>query len=132
MSNEIVVSESGIYKVHVGSVCEERELQAEVVFSDCTPLYFPNSFSPNDDQINDDYRIATVIQEVQILKWMIVDRWGDVIQDISNYPKGQLPHWSGQLPNGKIAPSGVYVLFVKLALPNGLLRNEVRDITLIR
>ncbi len=65
-------------------------------------LYFPNSFSPNDDGINDVY--APVGVDVVSFKLNIYNRWGQLI-----FESNKLEHaWDGKI-NNKPAPTGAYV-----------------------
>jgi len=45
----------------------------------------------------------------------IWSRWGDLVFHSFNVDNG----WDGRLPNGKLAPPGVYVCLVKFDGPRG-------------
>ncbi|TAE85860.1 MAG: hypothetical protein EAY81_06140 [Bacteroidetes bacterium] len=65
-------------------------------------VYFPNSFSPNDDGINDVYMPVGV--DVVSFKLNIYNRWGQLI-----FESNKLDHtWDGKL-NGKPMPTGSYI-----------------------
>lgn len=64
-------------------------------------LYIPNSFTPNNDDINDNFKVsATRINEFYI---MIFNRWNEVLFQSYDYEC----YWDGNY-NGNPLPSGVY------------------------
>jgi gliding motility-associated-like protein len=62
-------------------------------------LEIPNVFTPNSDQVNDDFEFGFFITEL-----IIFDRWGNKINHIIE-PNAK---WSGLLSNGGLAPEGTY------------------------
>lgn len=71
-------------------------------------LYFPNSFSPNDDGINDVY--APVGVDVESFNLSIYNRWGQLI-----FETNKLEYmWDGKT-NGKPAPTDAYIYKAKYA-----------------
>jgi len=71
-------------------------------------LFIPNVFSPNDDGVNDLYRIIYTGQEPQEL--VIFDRWGKEIYQTNTVEEA----WNGRLLNGEEAPEGVYFYIFKV------------------
>lgn len=73
----------------------------EVLDNDCLELYFPNSFTPNIDGLNDTY--LPVVYNPQLIdnyELLIFDRWGKLIFKTNNYLKG----WdSSNMPIGVYA-----------------------------
>ena len=69
-------------------------------------LYIPNAFSPDDDGINDYFRIWG--QGVTDLEVEIYNRWGQMVFKSNNMDE----QWDGKF-KGKIMPSGSYVYKVK-------------------
>ncbi len=61
---------------------------------DYMTLYFPNTFTPNDDRVNDVYyAIGTLVKE---FKMSIYDRWGERVFITDDLYKG----WDGKIKNG--------------------------------
>ncbi|MEL6986270.1 MAG: gliding motility-associated C-terminal domain-containing protein [Bacteroidota bacterium] len=85
------------------------------VRKDDTPVFIPNIFSPNGDNINDVLSVSTFEQSVaEILELRIYDRWGNKLYNGKNLiPNENLSGWDGT-SNGKDAPTGVYLYVVKL------------------
>ena len=67
-------------------------------------IYIPNAFTPNDDGINNELKIAG--QNIVLDKMRIFNRWGELLFESEELDKG----WDGSY-NGKIV-SGVYVYAV--------------------
>ena len=75
-------------------------------------IYAPNAFSPNDDAINDGFKVKGVGIDENSFKMYIYDRWGEVIFYTEKFDE----QWDGSVKNsGKIAPNDVYIwkVFVK-------------------
>lgn len=66
------------------------------------PFYIPNSFSPNGDDINAEFKVYT--EGNVILNAFIYNRWGETVFAWSDKNKG----WDGTF-NGNPAPDGLYV-----------------------
>ena len=66
-------------------------------------VYVPNAFTPNNDGLNDLFKIK-IIGETSIIQLRIFNRWGQLVYDDPN-----LSHqWSGKI-KGIEFPAGVYV-----------------------
>jgi|GEM_PF-2262024 len=84
----------------VNQKCVTVELKTE------STLYVPNSFTPNDDKINDVFFVmGTNIIEFQIL---IFDSWGELLYESTDVTKG----WDGKY-YGKNVSNGIYVYSLK-------------------
>jgi gliding motility-associated-like protein len=67
-------------------------------------VFVPNSFTPNDDGIND-YIVPSFTYEPVFYRWQIFNRYGDVVFDSSDYSEV----WMGEHRDGSFyVPSGVY------------------------
>ena len=77
-------------------------------------FHLPNVFSPNGDQINDNFTIAVKDNNSLLIEtFAVFDRWGNVVTSISNYsPSNGDVLWDGKM-NGKRVNSGVYVYVIK-------------------
>jgi gliding motility-associated-like protein len=65
-------------------------------------LWFPNAFTPNTDQLNDDFRPQGDCKLLSF-QWWIYNRWGELIYSGTDPESG----WNGQI-NGRNAPVGTY------------------------
>lgn len=104
-----------------------------VISQENCELYIPNVFSPNGDGINDLISFnAPTVQELDVLKFQIFDRWGNIVCRKENtlmHPGQEL--WSGH-SGEKECPAGVYTYIFTYAVKDGTQRIKSGDITLIR
>ncbi|MBS1732133.1 MAG: gliding motility-associated C-terminal domain-containing protein [Bacteroidetes bacterium] len=98
----LVVSAGGIYSVKVTDVCGIKYDTIKLRQIDCEQ-YFPNAFSPNDDRINDIFKIITTsyILDFQLV---IYNRYGHILFKTNDPSKG----WDGLYKNKK-QPIGTYI-----------------------
>jgi trimeric autotransporter adhesin len=75
-------------------------------------VYIPNSFTPNGDGRNDQFRIYS--NAIRSMRMAVFNQWGQKIYESSD----QLPGWDGTY-KGKIQPSGVYMYVADIILTNG-------------
>ncbi|HUR31345.1 MAG TPA: gliding motility-associated C-terminal domain-containing protein, partial [Saprospiraceae bacterium] len=95
-------------------------------------LYIPNIFSPNNNGINDHFRIYAGKNVQRISSLVIFDRWGGVmfaVEDLS--PDDPSHYWDGQ-SNGKPCAPGVYVYQLVAVLANRETIVRVGNVTLVR
>jgi len=87
------------------SICDFSECDSiNIIVKDCAQLfYFPNSFTPNGDGLNDVFKIETD-NEFSVLKLIVFDRWGELLFESIDINKG----WDGTY-KGKEALFGIYV-----------------------
>ena len=117
----------------ISTICFSEVIQFEIlpgIICDFVPeFYIPNVFSPNGDNINDEFIINTVpYVELFDIQFMMYDRWGNLLFNSSGLPVV----WDG-IFRGKPLPPGVYTytfkLVNKLSLDTEFFSG---DITLIR
>ncbi len=107
------VSAPDTYTLRVSNACETVEHSLEVAFEDEPPLsqiYLPNSFSPNEDGINDCFR-GYISPDLQLLDYqlLVFDRWGNKMfgtEDIGGC-------WDGRFRDRAMDPA-VFVWFIKM------------------
>lgn len=134
----VTVTTPGLYAITVFTPCQSISDERVVgLKSDCqsdpdnTSIYIPNVFSPNDDQINDLFRIDFG-SDIQVLSinGSLFDRWGNLV-----YRSDHIPfRWDGQTHDLK-APPGTYVYLILLTYQaNGkqYVEKFSGDVTLIR
>ncbi len=82
-------------------------------------LYVPNAFSPNNDGVNDIFKIS--INPNHIKQFEVYNRWGQLIA------QNQTGIW-----DGKDAPQGVYVIILYYTNDNGQEQRYSGNVTLMR
>jgi gliding motility-associated-like protein len=94
---------TGDYEVEVTNQCGSVVDQVYIEFQDCSNVYVPNSFTPNEDGRNDIFYPKTD-QEFTEYGFWVYDRWGGLVFKTNQPNFG----WDGKI-NGKDAVVGVYV-----------------------
>ena len=106
--NEITVNNSGRYDVLITNACQELNLVTDVEnagLSESASFYVPNAFSPNDDEINEAFKVYFPENtEVLSFEFEIFDRWGNRMYNSNDYREG----WSG-FHRGRKAELAMYV-----------------------
>ncbi len=98
-----IVSNPGDYSVEVEFPCGFYTSSTTVELANCQcQLYVPNSFTPNSDLINDEFKITNECN-ITGFNISIFNRWGQVVM-LSNDPSFS---WDGRL-NGNLLPEGIY------------------------
>lgn len=92
-------------------------------------IWIPNAFTPNGDQINDNFNVAH--QNLISLHVDIINRWGQVIyawDDLNGY-------WNGMNASGTPVPDGVYLYLIKYSYANTsgvVTKSKTGHLTLLR
>jgi gliding motility-associated-like protein len=102
----------------------KAEISKSMVYK--VPFYIPNAFSPNNDGINDIFRIYG-LYKYKNFSSIIYNRWGEVLFN-SNDPK---IGWNG-LFMGEIVPNGHYLYSIEFENQDGSKTIENGTILLIR
>ena len=100
---------------------------------DNIPLFVPNIFTPNGDNINDFLFLSSAGQSVvEILELTIFDRWGNQFFNKQNFPPN-IPQegWNGK-DGLKFLNTGVFIYVFRLRLADGSEKVLSGDVTLIR
>ena len=126
-SGTLVVQDAGEYWLQVNDACGITADTVSVAVDQCQcHLYFPNVFSPNGDQVNDE-ALPVASCEMAYCRLQIFDRYGDQLYETQEIGRG----WDGttkSLP----AQSGVYVYVVVYAYQDGIQRVLTGDVTLLK
>ena len=93
----------GIYKVTVTQNNCSSSFTVDVKPATGNPVYLPNSFTPNNDNLNDEYRVKTV-QPNSFIRLALYNRYGQKIFETEDSNKG----WDGTFKR-TIADAGTYV-----------------------
>ncbi len=112
------------------SVCYTDDYWAEnspisVIISE-SKLDMPNAFSPNNDDINDEYK-AKSYQSLVEFHASIYNRWGQKLYEWDDPSKG----WDGTY-KGNPVKQGVYFVHVTAKGADGRVYNIRRDVNLLR
>ncbi|MES2565731.1 MAG: gliding motility-associated C-terminal domain-containing protein [Bacteroidota bacterium] len=99
----------GEYKVNLIAIsprgCRDIASQIVEVIPDFS-VYIPNSFTPDENGLNDIFQPLGVGIDEENYRLDIFDRWGENIFTSNNFRKG----WDGSVKGGsKPAPQGVYI-----------------------
>lgn len=96
-------------------------------------VYVPNVFSPNLDGENDLFEVFTnSLYDVNILKYEIFDRWGELVWRRENFTIHTSKDWWDGYFRGQPATQGVYVYVIHLQYNNGFEEVKAGDVCLIR
>ena len=98
-------------------------LKVNVIDCDLVTVYAPNSFTPDDDGLNDTW--IPIISNVKSLDFSIFNRWGEVI--FSSSGEG----WDGKFI-GDYCPIGVYAYVLNWVDKENISHQVTGHITLIR
>jgi gliding motility-associated-like protein len=122
------------YVIHVGTDAGCEDTDSITIRVDRTPIiYVPNVFSPNGDQINDDFYITLDPLTVPAIEQaLIFDRWGGVIARIGHTLTADIISiWDGETSTGP-ALTGSYVYLIEFVLADGTYQTLSGDINVIR
>lgn len=130
----------GIYTLSItdGNDCLYEEIFNLEPNSDdleeCAPFYIPNSFSPNNDGINDNFSIflepESIVKSVSSLQ--IFSRWGELIFEQQDFvPNNGATNWQGK-HKGKPLDTGIYIYKIIFALEDESQILVSGDVTLLR
>jgi gliding motility-associated-like protein len=91
-------------------------------------VYIPNTFTPNDDNVNDVFNVKGLGLKTEGYTMQIFDRWGTLVYSTKDINKG----WDGTV-KGQKAPDGVYVYSVRVIGDNGVGKKEFKGhVTLLK
>lgn len=112
-NNRILANPESSSTFNVTSTIGECESQTSFqIIVECPTLFIPNVFTPNDDGVNDFFRIEG--QYLGDYEMIIFNRWGDEIYRSNDSNRG----WNGGI-NGYYAPDGTYNYVLKIQDQNG-------------
>ena len=67
-------------------------------------VFVPDAFSPNNDGLNDVFRVISSAENLTGFSMQIFDRWGELVFESTDINQG----WNGQIKN-RLAPADTYV-----------------------
>lgn len=132
-NNQVVQHEyadSGSYVVRLVAAneyfCTDTAQQTVIVNFEST-FYLPNSFSPNEDELNDVFGPFTEGVTNDGFIMYIFDRWGSIIYQTDNINNP----WDGKI-KGNYAEDGVYMYFIKFKTLKGEEKKLRGSVTLLK
>ncbi len=112
-SRNLIVKEPGRYSVTVRDKCGTATAEVILTGKICD-IYFPSAFTPNNDGLNDVFRILRAF-DLKDYRLVIYNRWGQTVFESRDYVKG----WNGML-KGQVASAGAYVWYASFKRPGVL------------
>jgi len=111
--------------------CVAKDDIAVFVLCEEGNLFLPNTFSPNDDGINDVfYPRGKGIYGIK--NFRVFDRWGEVVFSQSNFQANDITKgWNGMV-RGKLASQDVYVYTIDVICENNFVFSHKGNVALIR
>jgi gliding motility-associated-like protein len=92
-----------------------------------TLLLVPNAFTPNQDGLNDVFRIIKTLNIAEVLDVFVFNRWGQKVFEGQN----STAFWDGTF-KGKVQDLGVYVYVIRAITRDGDEITETGNVTLLR
>lgn len=92
-----------------------------------TLILVPNAFTPNQDGLNDAFRIIKTLNIERVENVLVFNRWGNKVFEGNN----SSAFWDGTV-NGENADLGVYVYIIKAITRDGDEITETGNVTLLR
>ena len=116
-SKEYIFNESGFYLIKLIAEnefnCKDSSIK-ELFIEDLVTYYIPNVFTPNSDNLNDEF--TPILSGIKSYEIYIYNRWGQkVFEGNMNH------HWNGTYNNAEV-PDGTYIYQIRL------LRNDKKVI----
>ncbi len=109
ISRSIKVDVPGLYQVTVTRDGCERTDEVDISYEYCAEtinVYLPNAFTPNDDGLNDEFKVRG--DSLGDFELKIYNRWGEQVYKTTDPQEG----WDGT-HKGEIAPQGTYIWMLK-------------------
>ena len=111
--------------------CSDRSSVTVFVEKDLN-VYIPDAFTPNDDGINDIFKIFTDENVEEIKEFLVFDRWGENVFEYYNFaPTNPAAGWDGRF-KGKPMNSAVFVYYAIVEFKDGTEKLYEGDVTLMR
>lgn len=99
------VTEAGRYSVTLFNICDT--IQKNILVGDCYYGVMPNTFTPNNDGLNDVFLPYNV--NAENMHFEVFSRWGELLFESDNLAQG----WDGTFKNRSM-PEGVYMWLLKV------------------
>ena len=130
-TQEIIINNSGTYRVTVTNECGEAIDEIEIMDGDNCRMEVPNVFTPNNDGINDSFGSFSncVFKSYRL---QVFNRLGQIVFETTNPSET----WAGRIENTtQVSDVYIWTLAYSLDMSNGCyqdIRRMSGDVTLIR
>jgi len=95
-------------------------------------VFIPNAFTPNNDGVNDLFKVFGNKTVRQVRKMQVFDRWGELVYSKNNIPiERDNIGWDGTF-RGQEMEAGVFMYFVEVEYLDGELAQFKGDVTLLK
>lgn len=121
------VVQTGVYYVTVTDKDGCKASDTIKVNVDCSDIYFPTAFTPNNDGLNDFFGAIGNVSAVTQFSLIVYGRWGQIIFKTNN-PKEK---WDGKF-KGEFADMGVYIWVANYSINNQPPKTQKNTVTLLR
>ena len=111
---------------HAQEVADNDSVASDSTVVLTSTLIMPNAFSPNNDKINDVYKVKSYQNIVEFHAY-IFNRWGQKLYEWTNLEGG----WDGTY-RGNDVKQGTYFVLVKAKGADGQTYNIRKDVNLLR
>lgn len=96
-------------------------------------IYIPNIFSPNNDGINDDFRIFKHPDtRATIQQFLIFNRWGALLFEANAFDFDDNSIWWDGIFKGKPVANGIYAFYIEVIFQDGEIRDFEGDVMVVR
>jgi gliding motility-associated-like protein len=108
ISSSISATDSGIYTVKASNQCGVDSMTIHITSQNCSGCFAtPNAFTPNDDGLNDEWKVIDLCEDINDFHLAIFNRWGEKVFETSDATQG----WNGTYQN-KEMEIGTYVFYL--------------------
>lgn len=107
--------------------CADTLCKAVTVGCADNAVFIPNTFTPNENNINDVFKVVTLPQCITKFKMYIFNSWGQKIYYSEKFEEG----WDGTF-KGDIVPEGVYAYRVEYIMDSGKSVVRAGHVTVIK
>ena len=83
-----------------------------IEYRDIPLVYVPNSFTPNEDGLNDEF--TPIVRGVESYSFSVFNRWGELLFETKEIGKG----WKGKFNSSEYVMNGIYIYYVRVILPD--------------
>ena len=124
---------TGQYSVKASNECGAQADEINITIKNCYEIFVPTSFSPNNDGVNETFRVYPTQNIRKVLRFNIYNRWGNQMFSAANFMQDDAEKngWDGTF-NGKVLNPNVYVYFVEYETAEGAILVQQGDVTLVR
>lgn len=126
-SQRFIVNQTGEYSVTVGDNTGCLASDTINITVDCSDLYFPTAFTPNNDSRNDQFGPLGNTAAVSKYSLRIYNRWGQMVF----YSNDPFKKWDGRLA-GKLNATNLFVWHAEYILPGLGKQNRKGSVLLIK